>query len=319
MKKIYLIANLFLLGAANLSAQINLNIGLNAQYYFTDESLEDSGPYFLNLINNNGATPVDDRFGNPNSAYQFDGVDDYLSASNDPNFTLGYGATLALWVKLSDVNTPQILVGKLSSPPITLDGGYLLGVKNGQIHFQTWIVGSTEYSILDGTILPNEWTHIAVTFQSTDSITLLVNGQVISSITVPDALDANTNDFVIGVAPYDPSMLQTSGVIDDIKIYSRKLNNAELNAVYSEVVTGNLKPNFDDYSLSNSGNLYTLNVGTNQKINKLTISDISGRVISNDIVNNKQSENIDLTAFPKGIYFLNVQTNLGEKSFKIMN
>lgn len=318
MKKIYLLSGMLLCSLVPLSAQINLNFGLIAQYNFTDESLEDLGPNFINLINNNGATPVDDRFGSPNSAYQFDGLDDYLSASNDPILTLGNGATISLWVKLNDVTSNQKLIGKLTTPPITSDGGYLIGVENGQVSVESWIVGSTAYSFTAGSVPVNQWTHIAVTFQTTNYMVLHINGQAIDSISVPDGIEANTNDLIIGAAPWDPIFFKTDGVIDDIKIYNRKVNSAELDAIYNEVVTSSKLLTQNNFTYYNQGGVYTVNTGT-QIINNIVITDLSGRIISHIVSNNTQTEQIDLTNKPQGIYFATVYTNSGQKTLKLNN
>jgi hypothetical protein len=307
------------LGLNQINAQVNLNFGLIAQYNFTDESLDDSGPNFLNLINNNGATPAADRFGNANYAYQFDGIDDYLSASNDPIFTLGFGATISMWVNLNDVTTNQKLIGKLSTPPITTDGGYLIGVENGQFKIETWVVGSTAYSLTAGNIVPNQWTHIAVTFQSTNFITLHVDGQPVDSIMVPDALEANSNDLIIGAAPWDPTFFKTEGLIDDIRIYNRKVNNAELNAIFTEVVTANKTLKQNEYSFYNNNGVYTINSVNAQKIKSIVVFDLNGKVANNQSLNNTTTASINLTNFPKGIYYANIISNDGVKTIKLVN
>jgi hypothetical protein len=319
MKKIYIILGLVIVTLNNLNAQVNLNLGLIAKHNFTDESLLDSGPNAIDLINNNGASPTDDRFGNPNSAYSFDGVDDYLSASNDPVLTLGFGATISLWVKLNDVSVNQKLIGKLTTPPLSTDGGYLIGVENGQVMVETWVLGSVYYSLTAGSITANQWTHIAVTFQSTNYVTLHIDGQAIDSVQVSDALEANTNDLIIGAAPWDPSLFKSNGVIDDIRLYNRKVNNAELNAIYSEVVTGNNELAMNEITITNHAGIVQFNAAHQQKISRITVSDVSGRLVLNEPINSTFQQQIDLTTFPKGIYLATVQTNSGEKTFKILN
>lgn len=319
MKKIYLITSLLFAGGQQLQAQVNLTFGLIAQYNFTDQSLDDSGPNFLNLINNNGATPVADRFGNPDGAYQFDGVDDYMSASNDPILTLGNGATISLWINLPDVTSNQKLIGKLTTPPISTDGGYLIGVENGQVSVETWIVGSTAYSFTAGNLIANQWNHIAVTFLSTNVITLHINGNPIDSITVPDGLEANTNDLIIGAAPWDPSYFKTTGAIDDIRIYNRKINNAELNAIYTEVVTGTKAISKRELSIYANAGAYHFNAGAEQKISRITLTDINGAVVTDEIISNVQTASLELTGFAQGLYFATVYTNTGQKTFKLVN
>lgn len=319
MRKIYL---LFFFGLGiihEIKAQINLNFGLVAQYQFTDESLDDSGPFFLNLLNNNGASPSTDRFGIPNNAYQFDGIDDYLSTSNDPVLTLGYGATISLWVKLNDVNANQKLIGKLTTPPITFDGGYLVGVENGQFKIETWVVGSVPYSLTAGSITANQWTHVAVTFQSTNYVTLHVNGQPTDSVLVSDALEANGNDLIIGAAPWDQAYFLTDGVIDDIRIYNRKINSAELNAIYNEVLTGNEAIMSNEFNYYVNNGIYTINAGQNQKISSYILRDSGGRIVNMQASNNTTSENIDLRNLARGVYFASIISTHGIKTIKLIN
>ena len=63
-------------------AQVNLNNGLLAYYPFNGDAKDASG-------NGNDGTPQNgaqlttDRFGNPNSAYYFDGIDDYISINDN--------------------------------------------------------------------------------------------------------------------------------------------------------------------------------------------------------------------------------------------
>jgi hypothetical protein len=319
MKKIYILLSFVLLGYSNTNAQVNLNLGLIAHYNFTGQSLLDLGPNFITLFNNNNATPVPDRFGNPDGAYSFDGFDDYLSAANDPILTLGYGATISLWVNLNNVTNNQKLIGKLTTPPITTDGGYLIGIENGEISVETWVIGSATYTLTAGNIVANQWTHIAVTFQSTNYVTLNINAVAIDSVYVPDALDANSNDLIIGAAPWDPNYFKTNGIIDDIRLYNRKINNAELNAIYNEVITSNKNLVNNEITIGRNGSIYTINGGSQKQINKITLTDLSGRIVYNEIVNNTQSNQLDLSNLTKGVYLATVHTNSGEKSFKIIH
>lgn len=319
MKKTYLIAVIFFGILSRNYAQVNLNFGLIAQYYFTDESLDDTGPNVLNLINNNGATPASDRFGIPSNAYLFDGIDDYLSTSNNSVLTLGYGATISMWVNLNDVTSNQKLIGKLTTPPISTDGGYLIGVENGQFKIETWVVGSVPYSLTAGNIAVNQWTHVAVTFQSTNYLTLYLNGQAIDSVMVSDALEANSNDLIIGAAPWDQAYFHTDGTIDDIRIYNREINTAEMNALYSEVVTGNGLLENNNCSYFNNNGVYTINTSDKHKISSIQLSDASGKVLEFQKLNHVQSQQLDLTQFAKGIYFAQLITDKGLITLKLTN
>ena len=52
----------------------------------------------------NGAIPANDRFGAQESAYYFDGVDDYIESTSSP-FNFGYGAfTFSAWIKVESID-----------------------------------------------------------------------------------------------------------------------------------------------------------------------------------------------------------------------
>ena len=78
MKNFYLLLLLCLL--FNISnAQVNLSAGLAAYYPFTGNANDVSGN---NNPSFNNATLTTDRFGNPNSAYHFNGTNNYMQIPN---------------------------------------------------------------------------------------------------------------------------------------------------------------------------------------------------------------------------------------------
>ncbi len=83
-------------------AQTNLQNGLVACYAFSGSAADGSG----NNLNAtpNGPTLTADRFGNANSAYQFDGVNDYITlpenALRTSNYTYSFWAKAASWPAL---------------------------------------------------------------------------------------------------------------------------------------------------------------------------------------------------------------------------
>lgn len=63
-----------------LFAQINLTQGLKMYFPFTGNATDASGNG--NVATINGPTLTTDRFGTPNAAYHFDGIDDFISLVN---------------------------------------------------------------------------------------------------------------------------------------------------------------------------------------------------------------------------------------------
>ena len=70
--------------------QADLSDGLVAYYPFNGKANDESGNGNHGTVN--GATLAEDRFGNVDSAYNFDGVNDYITISNNTIGHLSEGA-----------------------------------------------------------------------------------------------------------------------------------------------------------------------------------------------------------------------------------
>ena len=78
-------------------AHAGLNDGLVAYYPLSGNANDASGHGHNGTVQ--GANPTTDRFGNPNSAYYFDGINDYITVPDDGSFNVGNYLTISLWIK----------------------------------------------------------------------------------------------------------------------------------------------------------------------------------------------------------------------------
>lgn len=71
----------------------------------------------LNLRNGivNGATLIDDRYGKENSAYYFDGVDDYIELEKNDDFILGEKGAVMAWIRPESTGDNYSLLSNGSS------------------------------------------------------------------------------------------------------------------------------------------------------------------------------------------------------------
>src|SRR5262249_42239721 len=69
---------------------------LVAEFLFNGNADDTSGNGFHGVVH--GATPTPDRFGNPNSAYAFDGKDDYIVVSPPPKL-IDTALTISVWMR----------------------------------------------------------------------------------------------------------------------------------------------------------------------------------------------------------------------------
>jgi hypothetical protein len=96
MKKLTLILVLLFLEFVKTDAQVNLQDGLVAYYPFNGNSNDESGNSYNGIAH--GAVLTADRFGQENSAYTFDGIDDFIAT--DFVGILGSGPrTISMWLR----------------------------------------------------------------------------------------------------------------------------------------------------------------------------------------------------------------------------
>src|SRR5580765_1767639 len=69
--------------------------GLIAYYPFNGNAHDETGNYHNGTVY--GATLSDDRFGNPKSAYSFDGINDQIVIGKEPNFPSWDTYAVSLW------------------------------------------------------------------------------------------------------------------------------------------------------------------------------------------------------------------------------
>ncbi len=99
-------------------ASADLNDGLAAYYPFSGNANDASGNGHNGSLTNwpvtppntNGPTFTQDRFGNPTSALQFDGTNDYVSIPDSSAWNFGTNSfTVALWVNFRAVKRTMLI------------------------------------------------------------------------------------------------------------------------------------------------------------------------------------------------------------------
>ena len=92
-----------------IDAARNLTDGLMAYYPFSGNTNDESGNGNDGTVN--GATLTQDRFGNSDSAYNFDGIDDYIMISSSASLDIRTSVTLSAWVsEISIIGEQQHIV-----------------------------------------------------------------------------------------------------------------------------------------------------------------------------------------------------------------
>lgn len=87
---------------------------LEAHYPFNGNANDESGNAHHGTVN--GALLTTDRFGAAASAYQFNGVTDFIDCGNAASLNIGTGSlTLSAWVKFNAPQVDKYIVGKYNA------------------------------------------------------------------------------------------------------------------------------------------------------------------------------------------------------------
>ena len=230
------------------TAASSLNNGLVAYYPFNSNAYDASGNGNNGTVY--GATLTTDRFGNPNSAYSFNGIDNYIIVPDnqalrlsDSDFTLSawvYETTRnaswadAILTKRSQADNQNgwnwSIYGILCGAECTTPGEYA-----GKILF--FVSGGNDPHALSSAIIPlNEWHHILVKYiKSEYTASIYIDGTLTNIVpSIPSPNPNTAIDLFIGKDSADlTNGYYFHGLIDDIRIYNRALSDAEVLDLYN--------------------------------------------------------------------------------------
>lgn len=187
-----------------------------------------------------GATLTTDRFGVPNKAYTFDGVNDYIELPDLPtkSFPLTFSA---FFLKKSNANGKGYLYisdkwdqyqGDYQGFNIHLmDNGSIWGGFGGDSNKANYFYSADNQFNLD------QWYHLCIVFEDYHNIRIYLNGTLLP--TTESHPDYNTiyNTSVtdkIGASSDGQNRFFYYGSIDDLRIYNRVLSNQEILDLYHE-------------------------------------------------------------------------------------
>ena len=300
MIKLFLYTILITCFSSFISAQVNLSNGLEAYFSFNGNADDVSGN------NNHGSifgspTLVQDRFGNPNSAYSFDGLDDYINTYSTFDYT---NRSVSLWIHAKDANG----YGGTANVAITQDDDNLdygkLRIDYSNNTLNLYAGGTTGEFTTSSTNL-NSWAHL-VLIREGNATKYYINNQLVhTDVSASTGSTYNPNpDFIIG-AGRDLNQQFFEGKIDDIRIYNRAINECEINSLY-EIRSLKLQRSSESTIISLYPNPVKnyLTIKTKSEELKFKILDSRGRVVCNDILIKNDKQKIDISNLSRGIYYL---------------
>jgi hypothetical protein len=209
---------------------------LIAEYLFGGNAFDTSGNGLNGAVI--GATLTEDRHGNPNSAYYFDGYGDYIKVQDNDKLEVTNVRTITLWFNkyntLQKNNNYGVLTKYKCDTPT--ESGWVVMTPEKDIRSYYKGTSSVYYYNFDY----NQWYFAAVTINDvTKEYSLYVNGEMVSSVLYDNyCIYDNPNNMLIGACYIADGSISTLsyfyGAIDDIRIYSKCLSSGEIGELFAQ-------------------------------------------------------------------------------------
>ena len=258
MKKIITIAILAI--SINAFAQIPTN-GLVGYWPFNGNANDESGNGNNGFVN--GPTLTTDKFGNPNSSYSFDGINDYIMVDDKDNLSLtSNNFTFSFWIYVNigtNVNMGAIAKRKFDGMDAS-SWEYTFGVDANPNEFRCWF-GNLQgncgpyVSPVDVTFTKGQWIHYVITANGT-TIKFYKNGQLLSEGSRSQTCDFGNGSgpLLFGLGGGWNQMYYLNGKMDEIRIYNRVLSQSEILAIYNKNMCSDTSINITTvYHVSDAG------------------------------------------------------------------
>ena len=168
-------------------------------------------------------------------ALSFDGVNDWVTVADANSLDLTNRATISAWVRPAALGTGWRTVGfKEQSSPTGMIYALYANQDTSRPVGQVNIGGETN-AVGTATLPLNTWTHLASTYDGT-AVRLYVNGTLVATTAATGNMAASTGPFRMGGNPVWSEWF--SGLLDDVRLYSRALTASEIQSDMNTPVGG---------------------------------------------------------------------------------
>jgi hypothetical protein len=308
---------------------INQTGDLEAYYPFSGNANDESGSNNHGTVF--GAILVSDRFDNPNSAYQFDGINDYINVPNSASLNFENSITVNFWIKVGDFFEREAYPLSHGS----WENRWKVSITNK--HIRWTIKTTTGIKDLDSEteLELNNLYNVTVLYSGSD-FEIYINGKLDALSTFSGSILQTNIDFMIGQVLPGNNQYNFKGVLDDIHIYNYTLSFQQIRNLYDITTTvdeqwNNLIPDqnelFQNYpNPFNSNTIIFYQVKDAAPVN-LEVYDILGNKIRSLVNENKlagyYSESWDGKdnsghQVPSGIYFYTLKTKNYNRTKKLV-
>ena len=274
---------------------------LIAWYPFNGDALDESGNGFhaSEII---GATLTEDKYGNPKSAYAFDGIDDKIIIPNI-GVNLAQNFTISYWYQPNDLFTRQWLFGNRHTLAGEEGNGLESNIFEGDIRF-FW----PAQLAVSHELMSNDWQFIVYT-KANNLYSFFYNGELVdigSNSTSPN----NNNPWRIG-AHFNQSGwgAHFDGKMDEIRVYGRALSSDEIMDLYNGNTTGysNHEKNDSEILIYPNPSEHYIKIVSSNVFSEVQIRSSLGSLVKKITGLNNEELKISITDLKPGTYFMIVR------------
>ncbi|HEX2609258.1 MAG TPA: LamG domain-containing protein [Flavisolibacter sp.] len=211
-------------------------------YYTFSGNMADSSGLNHPIMAMNGATYGADKAGNASNALAFDGVNDFAVIDEGKNFPEG-SFTVAFWMNptitsggrlfnKADFNTAKASTVNFGLDDVNHTNMVNFSVSNTNDCNTLWSPGSSSDLFVNRALAANNWYHIVARHGEGVS-SVYINGKLVAATTtIRQSFKACTNaPWYFGIW-WTGDLLPFKGTMDNIRIYTRTLNDKEIKWLY---------------------------------------------------------------------------------------
>lgn len=214
-KSIIAVAVLAIVSMFSINAMADMNDGLFAHYAFNGNANDSIKGNHGKVYN---AKLTDDRNGNPNSAYRFDGSNDYIVIPNSADFDVDDGVSISFEMKREANQSGSYYKGYLFRRSTV---GFSIAIYDKGL-----IKWSDENLAYTSTM---DWAEYIFTVDSQGNSKLYENRILVDTGYQRIRLYGDLN-LIIGKLDLGTSKASFNGCLDEIKIWNRELSEEEITA-----------------------------------------------------------------------------------------
>ncbi len=240
------------LTTTSILPQVDLGNGLIAYYPFNGNANDESGHYNNGTVY--GGSLTTDRFGNPNSAYEFLSGQ-YLTLPNNSDFDFTNEMSISLWIapNYPDGSYNEYWMYPIRKGTQEAASDWSWGIYFNIVTKMYGLILKTEDGITteidrDMSEIPeNSYSHIVLVYDG-NKLRLYKNGILIESVSKTGIVHNNPNADISTVYT---NIWYYQGKLDDMRFYNRALTDEEIQELYntSQITTW--------YALGQGGNSNT--------------------------------------------------------------